>query len=66
MASTQGRIGPPRPAPPPGDLPHALTFFLSHARRRRVLAGLRRLHPDRARALEIALRAAARETRDTR
>lgn len=46
----------PQPARPnPGTLPHALTFFLTVAQRRRILAALRRLHPRREHALLLAL-----------
>lgn len=49
-------------APPPRaqrsatpDLPHPLTFFLTASQRAQVLRALRRIHPDRATALRIAL-----------
>jgi hypothetical protein len=48
---------PPTPgAPPPiDDLPHALTFFVSHRDRGRIIGALRRIHTDRATALLTAL-----------
>ncbi len=48
--------GAARAAPDAGELPHALTFFLSAAQRRAVLAGLKRIDGDRARALLRALK----------
>lgn len=49
----------PSPARPRrGDLPHALTFFLTADQRRRVLARLRQLHSSRERALLLGLDAA--------
>jgi hypothetical protein len=39
------------------DLPHPITFFLSAGQRLDVLRALRRLDPDRARALLILVRA---------
>lgn len=51
---------PRNPIPPPArprraDLPHPLTFFLTIAQRRGVLAALRKLHPHRDHALLRAL-----------
>ncbi|MEZ6242704.1 MAG: hypothetical protein R3B57_06635 [Phycisphaerales bacterium] len=41
----------PRDAGDAGELPHALTFFLTSAQRTAVLRALRRVDEDRARAL---------------
>jgi len=48
---------PPAPLAPPDidDLPHALTFFVSRRDRGRIIAALRRIDPDRAAALLMAL-----------
>jgi hypothetical protein len=49
---------PSKPSSPKSadDLPHPLTFFLTQAQRRRVIAALRALHRDRITALHRALR----------
>lgn len=46
----------PRPWAGRGALPHPLTIFLTAAQRRAVLRALRTIHPDRAVALQRALR----------
>lgn len=48
---------PPAPASPiaPGELPHALTVFLSARERRLVLRALRHHHVDRSAGLLAAL-----------
>jgi hypothetical protein len=48
---------PPRPvrAPPPDALPSSVTFFVTAAQRRALLARLREIHHDRAAALFAAL-----------
>lgn len=45
----------PKPAPDPGALPSAVTFFLTAEERRRVLRALKELDQDRAGALLKAL-----------
>ncbi|MEZ6319175.1 MAG: hypothetical protein R3B49_10570 [Phycisphaerales bacterium] len=45
----------PKPAPDAATLPSAVTFFMNAGERRRVLAALRAIDDDRARALLIAL-----------
>ena len=54
--------GRPHPMPGAGTLPHALTFFLTVAERRRVLAVLRRVHRDRGVALRRMVRLGMAET----
>jgi hypothetical protein len=48
----------PTPAKPPEDaeIPHPLTFFVTRAQRRAILAALRAIDVDRSRALRTALR----------
>jgi len=48
------RLVPERPSPE-GELPHALTLFLTRDQRRAVLRRLREVDKDRARALLRAL-----------
>ncbi len=45
----------PAPAPEEGELPHALTFYLTHSQREAVLARLKEFDRARARALCRAL-----------
>ncbi|MEQ8770299.1 MAG: hypothetical protein RIB60_07300 [Phycisphaerales bacterium] len=45
----------PQPAPDPGTLPSAVTFFLSAEERREVLRALRAIDRDRVKALRRAL-----------
>ena len=49
------RPGQPKPPPDPDRLEHALTFFVTSAQRRAVLAVLRAHSTDRAAALLTAL-----------
>ncbi len=51
-----GGVPAPAVAPDAGELPHALTFFLTGAQRAAVLRALRRVDADRARALLRVLR----------
>lgn len=43
------------PAPPAGAAPSSVTFFVTAAQRRAILARLRKVHRDRAAALLAAL-----------
>jgi hypothetical protein len=45
----------PKPAEPPSDVPHPLTFFVTRAQRRAILAALKAIHADRTRAILKAL-----------
>lgn len=47
---THQRTGAPADGPP-----HPMTFFLTARQRARIVRALRRIHPDRSRALLIAL-----------
>lgn len=52
----KGCVPAPREGVDAAGLPHALTFFVSAEDRRAVLAKLRRIEKDRARALLRALK----------
>jgi hypothetical protein len=56
----------PQRAPCAETLPHPLTFFLTVAERRRVLAALRRVHADRRVALTRLVRESVRNRPLTR
>ena len=60
------RMPRPRAAPSVDSLPHPVTFFLSAGERKRVLRALKRLDRDRARALRVAVKLAARAARPQR
>lgn len=57
MQTDHATTGPKQPKPPPNPdrLEHALTFFVTSAQRRAVLARLRTHSDDRVRGLLIAL-----------
>jgi hypothetical protein len=51
----EGAVPEPKPSGPHGELPHALTFYLTVEQRRAVLAVVRKFHRTRALGLLRAL-----------